>query len=87
MVVVMKEALWGEGGRTLEEAFASAGLGMYNYMTPLSDVAIDPACTRCAVKSSLITLLTVVKTQVLVFRAADEYSIIIIAWAALHWAV
>ncbi|CAL8463463.1 g2997 [Coccomyxa elongata] len=33
-------------GRSLEEAFASAGLGMYNYMTPLSDVAVDPACTR-----------------------------------------
>jgi len=36
------------GGPTLEEAFASAALGMYNYMTPLSGVGINPACSRCA---------------------------------------
>lgn len=35
------------GGERLEEAFANAGLGMYNYMTPLTGVEIDKAVIRC----------------------------------------
>ncbi|EIE27514.1 DUF101-domain-containing protein [Coccomyxa subellipsoidea C-169] len=31
------------GGSNLEEAFANAGLGMYNYMTPLTEIV--PSCT------------------------------------------
>jgi hypothetical protein len=37
------------GGCSLEEAFANAGLGMFNYMTPLSEIAKDPSCSRCAI--------------------------------------
>ncbi|KAK9917654.1 hypothetical protein WJX75_006918 [Coccomyxa subellipsoidea] len=33
-------------GCSLEEAFANAGLGMFNYMTPLSEIAKDPSCSR-----------------------------------------
>ncbi|GBF96833.1 archease [Raphidocelis subcapitata] len=33
-------------GATLEEAFANAALGMFNYMTPLEGVALDPAAER-----------------------------------------
>lgn len=34
------------GGATLEEAFGNAGLAMFNYMTPLEGIAIDPGQTR-----------------------------------------
>ena len=34
------------GGDTLEKAMANAGLAMFNYMTPLSGIEIDPSCSR-----------------------------------------
>ena len=36
------------GGETLQEAFENVGLCMFNYMTPLKGIGIDPALTRCA---------------------------------------
>lgn len=36
------------GGETLREAFENVGLCMFNYMTPLKGIGIDPALTRCA---------------------------------------
>ncbi|CAL5223857.1 g6444 [Coccomyxa viridis] len=33
-------------GRDLGEAMANAGLAMYNYMTPLSGISIEPSCSR-----------------------------------------
>jgi hypothetical protein len=36
------------GGATLEEAFENVGVCMFNYMTPLEGISVDPALTRWA---------------------------------------
>ena len=34
------------GGSTVQQAFEQVALAMFNYMTPLSGVSIDPSSTR-----------------------------------------
>lgn len=34
------------GGETLREAIENVGLCMFNYMTPLKGIGVDPALTR-----------------------------------------
>ena len=46
------------GGKDLGEAMANAGLAMFNYMTPLSGIEIDPSCSR-QVPEALLNLCNV----------------------------